>query len=354
MIIVNSGDLKTMKILSAKHKLYLRRRHNKKSRVLVRTARKARHERYLVSLRIFKKRSAVLVGAPTCFDLTTVSNRDVLLLFVDHLNKRLNDGERVIIDFSPTVKLNPGGTLYFVANLDTLLHKFPGAIKCRLPKDEVVEQLFQHIGLLSKLGRRPRLLITAENVVNWHHATGSDATTNAFKALLMQHSDAMGGLITRSSLYDCMSEAVTNTRKHAYPKSVKNLPNWWMFSQASGDALEVVICDLGIGIPKSLLVKPQMRDYFRKLFMVGRQASHDKELIKIATSTNRSSTGLEYRGKGLPQMLDFIKTADDGGFRVQSGSGSYTFSARSKKDKAFTYRRSIKGTIVQWTLKLQS
>jgi hypothetical protein len=151
-----------------------------------------------------------------------------------------------------------------------------------------------------------------------------------------------------------MSEAVTNTRKHAYPKIKSALNNWWMFSQASDEALEVVICDLGIGIPKSLLTKPEMRDFFRKLMMVGRPSSHDKDLIKIATSTNRSSTGLEYRGKGLPQMLDFIKESDHGGFRVHSGFGCYTFDATTKRDKAMTYQHPIKATIVQWTLKLQS
>lgn len=292
--------------------------------------------------------------APEVFDLGNAELRDRMVEYIRGLERHLKEGKRIILDFAPTKKLRPSGTLYFVANVDSLICTYPGMIKCRYPKDEVVEQLFQHVGLLKLLGKEPRLEITAENVVNWHYATGSDASTSAFKTLLLQHGEAMGGLVTRSELYDCMSEAVTNTRKHAYPTTDSNVNKWWLFSQAKDGVLDVVICDLGIGIPSSLMVKPEMRDYFRKLFMIGRPSSHDKELIKVATSTNRSSTGLEYRGKGLPQMLDFVKQSDHGGFRVHSGSGSYTFNAQTKRDKAFTYRHKIKGTTVQWSLKLQS
>lgn len=312
-----------------------------------------RNVEYIRRLEIARKRKPLKMPAPVIFILTDDRHREYLIAFLRDLERNLASGMKVVIDFSPTKKLHPCGTLYLMANLDNLLAEYPGALSCRLPKDDVVEQLFQHVGLLHKLGRTSRLAVTADNVINWHYATGSDASTSAFKSLLVQHSEAMGGILIRSNLYDCMSEAVTNTKKHAYPNANGSLNNWWMFSQAMGDNLHVAICDLGIGIPKSLLEKPEMADFFRKLLMVGRQSSHDKTLIKIASSTNRSSTGLEYRGKGLPQMLDFIKDQDDGGFRAQSGAGSYTYNASLKKDKEMTHKQSIKGTLVEWTLKLK-
>ena len=342
-----------MKITSNKTLSYLKRRQVCQARSLLRSAGRCKHLRQLASLNVLKKHRSIQIKAPGCFGLVAEESREDLLRFIKELGGNLTEGRHVVIDFSDTSDLHACGTLYFLAYLDTLLYEFPNKIKCKLPKNEIVEQLFQHVGLLAKFGRSPRLKVTAENVVSWHYATGTDATTDAFKSLLLQHGEAMGGLITRSSLYDCMSEAVTNTRKHAYPGSHKSHANhWWMFSQANGGKLEVVICDLGIGIPKSLLTKPEMRDYFRKLLMVGRQMSHDKELIKIVTSTNRTSTGLEYRGKGLPQMLDFIKNGSSGGFRAQSGHGCYTFNAARQKDKATTFRRPIKGTLIQWTLQL--
>ncbi|TSD71171.1 hypothetical protein FFI39_009290 [Janthinobacterium sp. KBS0711] len=343
-----------MKIMSCKVKLYHQRKQIRANRLLIRAAGMLRNVEYVRLLEKSRRRRPVRILAPAYLILNDDNHRENLVVFLRDLERELKSGFKVIIDFSPTIKLHPCGTLYLIANLDEFLAEYPGSLSCKLPKDNVVEQLFQHVGLLSKLGRASRLAVTASNVVNWHYATGSDATTNTFKALLMQHGDAMGGILIRSNLYDCMSEAVTNTKKHAYPKAIGSLNNWWMFSQASGDILQVAICDLGIGIPRSLLEKPEMKDYFRKLFMIGRQSSHDKTLIKIASSTNRSSTGLEYRGKGLPQMLDFIKNQDNGGFRAQSGSGSYTYNAFSKRQKEVTHKQSIKGTLVQWTLKLKS
>lgn len=343
-----------MKIISTKARLHRNSEQIRIRRNQLRASGLKRNVEHLRRLEIVRRNKPILVPAPKVFILNDDHHRDSIIIFLRELERNLEAGLKVKIDFTDTIKLHPCGTLYMMANLDNLLIRFPGVISCRLPKDNIVEQLFKHLGLLSKLGRNSGLAVTADNVVNWHYATGSDATTSAFKALLFQHSEAMGGVLVRSNLYDCMSEAVTNTKKHAYPKESEFLNNWWMFSQARDDILQVAICDLGIGIPKSLLDKPQMEDYLRKLYMIGRQSSHDKTLIKLASSTSRSSTGLEYRGKGLPQMLDFIKNQDEGGFRAQSGAGSYTYNASSKKDKAVTHRQSIKGTLVQWTLKLKS
>lgn len=251
--------------------------------------------------------------------------------------------------------MQPCGTLYFVANIESLLILFPGKIDCTYPEDDVVEQLFQHIGFLEKLGKKCRKVITADNVVNWHFATGTDASTSAFQALLLQHQDAMGGELTRSELYDCMSEAVTNTKKHAYPsRSDKSENRWWMFSQAMDNKLTVAICDLGIGIPDSLLMKKEMSDYIRDLRGLFRTEQMHKRLLKVAVSSNRSSTGLPYRGKGLPQMLAFIKAGDTGGFRVQSGYGLYAYSAEDKKTLDRIRKCKIRGTLVQWTLPLST
>lgn len=344
-----------MKILKDKTCRYKARRLASRKRVEIRTAGIRKHLKYVALRKVSERRKPLIVKAPKYFLLASDTQREDVLNFIREVDTTLSLGYPVILDFSFTEKLHPCGTLYFLANVDILLSTYPGMIRASRPKDTVVEQLFQHVGLSERLGRKSKVAITAENVVNWHYATGTDASTSAFKSLLMQHGEAMGGLITRSALYDCMSEAVTNTKKHAYPYNEENpLPQWWMFSQANDEILEVVICDLGIGIPKSLLKKPEMRDYFRKLLMVGRPSSHDKELIKVATSTSRSSTGLAYRGKGLPQMLEFIKEGSTGGFRAQSGYGVYSYDAIARKDRAKTFKRPIKGTLIQWTLQLNT
>jgi len=343
-----------MKAISYDQKVLLIRRQKARRRKELRQSGALSHERYIKAAIIASENVPRKYLAPACFRLTSKDERAKLIEFIGTVEAALASGRKVILDFRDTDDLHPCGTLYFIAHIDVLLEKYPSQISCRHPRDEVVEQLFQHVGLLQKFGHSPRLAITAENVINWHYAAGTDATTNAFKALLMQHEAAMGGLVTRSELYDCMSEAVTNTRKHAYPHHDDEVSRWWMFSQADEETLTVAICDLGIGIPNSLLQKKEMSDFIRKLFMIGSPHKHEKTLIQIATSSKRTSTGLPYRGKGLPQMLDFIKKGDVGGFRAQSGFGCYNYDAELKKGKAIAYRHPIRGTLIQWTLPLNT
>lgn len=314
-----------------------------------------RHRKQRVALGSKKLAQVITINTPKSFELKSEQNRRELVDLIKTITEHLANGNRVKLCFRNTTSLQPCGTLYFVANIDSLATVHPGQIDCTYPEDDVVEQLFQHIGFLEKLGKKNRKVITAENVVNWHFATGTDASTSAFQALLLQHQDAMGGELTRSELYDCMSEAVTNTKKHAYPvRSNKSENRWWMFSQATDNKLTVAICDLGIGIPDSLLIKKEMSDYIRDLRGLFRVEQMHKRLLKVAVSSNRSRTGLPYRGKGLPQMLDFIKTGNTGGFRVQSGYGLYAYSAEEKKTLDRARKCKIRGTLVQWTLPLST
>ena len=237
----------------------------------------------------------VPIQAPETFELKSEKGRKEILETIKLITEHLSSNRRIRLCFRKTKNLQPCGTLYFVSSIESPLIEYPGKIDCSYPDDDIVEQLFQHIGFLEKLGKSKRKEITAENVVNWHFATGTDATTNAFQALLLQHQDAMGGELIRSELYDCMSEAVTNTKKHAYPETNKKPENrWWMFSQAENNQLTVAICDLGIGIPDSLLEKKEMSDYIRDLRGLFRIEQMHKRLIEVAVSSNRSSTGLAY------------------------------------------------------------
>ncbi|NOT84915.1 MAG: hypothetical protein HOP02_09100 [Methylococcaceae bacterium] len=78
-----------------------------------------------------------------------------------------------------------------------------------------MEQLFQHIGLLKKLGKHiQRKEINSDNVKFWHYVSGNSTDDVAqFKTLL--HSISLTE-DKRSELFESMSEAVTNTIHHAY------------------------------------------------------------------------------------------------------------------------------------------
>ena len=69
-----------------------------------------------------------------------------------HIASALADGQRVNVRFTRTNRLFPGGTLIFVSTLLRLAGQYPGRITVTYPKDEIVEELLQHIGFLAAFG----------------------------------------------------------------------------------------------------------------------------------------------------------------------------------------------------------
>lgn len=291
----------------------------------------------------------VQLNSPEVFSLGDPENRLAIFSLVHRMQNALFSGHRVKLDFTTTRQLYPCGTLFFTANLDHALTRYPDRITCNYPSDDIVEQLFQHIGLLQQMGLSPRQSITADNVRHWHFVKGETVDTSGFTLLMEEYQTTFDGQV-RMGLYGSLSEAVTNTIQHAYPGPGHNevgLKPWWMFAQRVDDALTIAICDLGIGIAESLKRKPELKDILLKW----RGRSKDKKLIEAATG-RRSSTKLPYRGKGLPEMLDFVRTSRIGGMIIHSNHGSYGYDVNTHSDRARQVDPPMPGTLIQWTLSI--
>lgn len=288
---------------------------------------------------------------PVVFNLADKTSRGMLVTLVNRMHKTLEDGHRVKLDFKETQRLNPCGTLFFAANLDKALDQHPGEITCNYPEDDIVEQLFQHIGLLQRMGLSSRRSITAENVRHWHFVKGDIVDASGFADLMEQYQNTFAGEI-RMGLHSGLSEAVTNTCQHAYP-DIANTEGgqrrWWMFAQRKEDELTVAICDLGIGIAESLKRNPEWRDVWLKW----RGKSKDQKLIEAATG-QRTSTKQPHRGKGLPEMLDFVKTSQIGGMIIHSNHGAYGYDVSSRRKLTRTLDPPMPGTFIQWTLSMSA
>lgn len=253
------------------------------------------------------------------------------------------------LDFSATKRLYPCGTLFFTANLDRALSHCPEKITCNYPADNIVEQLFQRIGLLQRMGLSPRQTITADNVRHWHFVKGDKVDMSGFTQLMEEYQNTFDGQV-RMGLYASLSEAVTNTIQHAYPdmKDVEDGPkHWWMFAQRIGDELTIAVCDLGIGIAESLKRKPELKD----ILLSWRGQSRDKKLIEAAAG-RRTSTRLPYRGKGLPEMLDFVRSSRIGGMIIHSNHGAYGYDVITRAERARRVDPPLPGTLIQWTLSI--
>jgi hypothetical protein len=341
-----------MKKLTTRYKQYLLRKSANVQKRFVRT-----HKNYLIqkSHRKANRKDRLTESffAPERFYIESTEDRQNLLGFISKIKYSLKENKKVHISFKNTKLLGPSGTLIFVAELGKILDNYPGKITCNYPDDDVVEQLFQHIGLLDRLGLTARKEITAENVRHWNYVYGKTVDTSEFKSLFSRYATKISEDV-RSGLFASMSEAVTNSFQHAYPCEHENGCNcekgWWMFARQNQETLYVVMYDSGIGIPSSLEKKPELVEKIRNWTRIGKQS--DTKLIDIAVESNRTSTRLPHRGKGLPEMLEFVKQGHVGGFAIFSRKGAFTYTANDQNEKGRDFDSPIKGTLIKWEIPL--
>lgn len=291
------------------------------------------------------------IRAPVVFDVCDGDKRSVVLTFLKNINEALVKGVHVRICFSETKELHACGTLVFSAHLDVWLHSYAHLLTCNYPKNNVVEQLFQHIGILERLGLSNRTVVTDDKVKFWHHYSGDLVTASDYKPLtlsIVEHVDAA----TKTLFADCLNEAVTNTVNHAYDykEEVPGLPpkelrKWWIFSQVKDGFLFVAIYDRGMSIPVSLLIKPEIKEVAWRVL-----PDTDGKLIEAAVSSDRTRTRLDFRGNGLPEMLEFCQSMDAGALTILSRKGAFNYEAKVKRQKRTKYVKPLPGTLVLWRI----
>ncbi len=290
----------------------------------------------------------VVVHAPASFRVVDNDSRGILLSFIEQVTTALRVGRRVKIDFRKTTHLNPCGTLVFLAHLTVWEALYPGRLQATYPDDDVVEQMLQHFEVLQRLGLSTRKQITHERVRFWRHFTGSNVSAEIYKELTKLAQENIEHP-TRQLFADCLNEAVTNVVNHAYGFEQPSLPpckvrNWWMISQSKDGNMFVAIYDLGVTIPESLRRRPEWRDYLR-----GRSFS-DRKLVKVAVASSRTSTKLEYRGKGFPEMLEFSRKLAAGGLTILSKKGGFQYNALAAVESSRKFQCSLPGTLVLWAI----
>jgi len=295
-----------------------------------------------------------VVEAPERLMAEREDQRREVVRCLDLVLESLKRGRTVRLRFSHTIRLYPAGTLMFVSNILRYAHRFPGRILVSYPKDQIVEELLQHIGFLQQFGLAPRCTVSAENVKHWHFVSGQKAEVGQLEGLVRAY---MGHLPDNpnADLYGCLCEAILNVSYHAYPADKTpepGAPHWWMFAQQKDDTLLVAVYDTGIGIPNSLRQRPNFLEQLGTNVGLDSQRM-DHKLLTKAVSSARSSTGKVNQGKGLPEMLSFARGAEGGTFYALSGHGEFRYDAERGGAKSKHSHAGLKGTLLSWRLPLR-
>lgn len=265
--------------------------------------------------------------------------------FFSAVDRYLSQGRSVSLDFSAVERLFPCGMLILMGWVDEWTQRYPGRVTGVYPSNDLVEQMLQQVQILTKLGLANRTKVDHVDVTRWHYFSGTDADATPMEPFMQQLRHLLGEE-RQLGLGSSVTEAMINVRHHAYIGKVDG--PWWIFATISQKMVFVAIHDRGESVPQTLLSKPTVVDYLtgRRWF----QGWGDGSLIASAIG-GRTKTQLPYRGKGLPEMLEFTKSCSNGELGIFSRKGFFRYWG----DDCETFGRlttPIQGTLVIWMLNL--
>ena len=296
--------------------------------------------------------------------------RAALRQALDTAFNALRKGAKVKFDFSPVVKIFPGGMLVFLAHMELMRLTFPDKLSLGVARGSMASQLISHFGIDILLGVQPsRSASKHESVVNWRYLTGQGSDGEKIATLLdsyKSHTDAE----IPEGLYDVLAEAFTNVRHHAFPADrdvFDELKRWWLFSryEAPKDGklgnLYIAIYDIGVGIQNSLRTKLKTGELVLDktdeiLTLLNSQHSRrlERVLLKRAVEHERSSTGLKNRGLGLPEMKEFVMRTPGGRLYILSGEAQYSCIQEFGTGEVYECPNGFPGTLILWSLPLSN
>ena len=330
----------------------------------------ARLERFRKRLRQSPFWGAPLI-APRFFSLGVQENRRPLLEFIRLLRENIASGKPVYIDFRQTRRMFSDGTLLFLAEINRLFRRSEQrpVVRCNYPKNPIVEQVLQQVGIFDMIGKPPRVDSANfdETVKFWKFATGTQTIGEEFEPVLKKYDGIIENRLALT-MYKGVTEAMTNASNHAYIAERNDglslgleEHRWWMFSQERDGRLYVSLCDLGIGIPNSL-PRTRWKDWTPESIVrfignvaAGAKPSNDCVMIKAAIELGRSRTELAYRGRGLQQLRDVIDATGDGSLAIHSNRGLYRYNPSKKVIETINdFPDSIMGTLILWNVPIPS
>lgn len=272
-------------------------------------------------------------------------------------NSLLLSKKKVCINFSDTEKITASAMISFLAEVDMLTSKCDGMINpitFTHPKIEKIESILKQIGFYDLLKKPTRPTKDFDDVAYWNYASGAKSDPQR-AADSIKEIEAKISHKAQRKLYKGFSEAMANCVEHAYHEEDGcNLDEtkWWAFAGVKENILVVVICDKGIGIPKSLPLNraDELIESIKSALKL--RKLNDSAMINIASRMGRTRTSQGNRGKGLKDIKSIIDTMNEGNLSIYSNKGYYRYFRRDSKIKDFMkeHKTSVCGTIVEWAI----
>ena len=300
----------------------------------------------------------IVVDMPSALTIQNKRGRRFLLNCIENLKKYVNN-RPVLIDFSSTFIQYPTAVLLLTAELDRLKRAGKSRYNVSMirPKNEVSFQVLLQVGLAELCGESSPEQNDHfdESVRHWRYATGERMNDAPGRAMERFEGHLSGEL--HEGIWKGVSEAIVNSVHHAYLEPRRDgfggadEVRWWMFSHVRDGNLTVVVCDLGIGIPRSLPIvwgKSRVAQLLTKFGIVRPEVA----AVRAALEIGATRTQQENRGRGLPQVWGDMKTHAGAHLLLLSNKAQLYWNADEKKESEREYDESIFGTMIMWTVPL--
>ena len=119
--------------------------------------------------------------------------------------------------------------------------------------------------------------------------------------------------------------------------------------------MKIAFYDQGIGIPRSLRASEVWEKVNLFLSKVAKEDRYlHKTMLSAAVRKDRSTTEESDRGKGLYDMLNFIKQRGEGYLSIISLKGLYKYTMLDsvESEKTVSFKNELRGTLIMWSVTL--
>lgn len=325
---------------------------------------KPRSREYRAVLIKLKASRRVVVRLPRYIDYYYPANLERLSSCIDKMNCFIEQGARIMLNFDDTEKVTASAMLSLLADIDQQIKKSHlgyRLISFNHPADEKVKSVLKQVGFYDLLKKEPPKVEDFDDVIFWRYSSGVCSEPLLAHSTIQEMKKELELKASRK-LYRGFSEAMANSVEHAYSTNrclqkidkESAFEKWWCFAGIKDDNLVVVICDKGVGIPKTLPIT--QKDIIRTILaMMKIVKPTDAEYIKAASNLKETRTKLANRGKGISDMKAVIDAHGDGSLTIFSNKGRYTYSGDRGivRELIFDYAHSVRGTIIEWSLPLR-
>lgn len=302
-----------------------------------------------------------VVYFPEIITLLTPQGHAGLATALEDLRLIFSTSSSVCLDFSYTKQLMPEGMLLLYAELTRLNEAFPGrSLSCRPSRALKVSHVLQHLGVYGLLNYQAPDPPEGEDVVPWQKIWAKGVDVQGAGELI----EGQPSLSPEETgiLFKSVSEAVVNVTHHsslaAREDDLKLPPTkqWWMFSHESKSRLYIAVCDLGIGIPRSLPrvhTLEKVQEAISRMF--GDKRPTDGRMIHAALRLGRTRTHEENRGLGFTDIIQIVNAVPGSFLQIYSNRGGLVYKADDLRPsiKNRTFKNSILGTILVWSFPLK-